>query len=71
LLTKREWQSPFTRQQLVFHWGALHGVATGFNKPHTLRLALVPNSGEVLTFGVENGALRQLTFSGMTFIKQR
>lgn len=58
-------------QQLVFHWGALDAVATGFDKPDTLRLELVPNSGEVLTFGVENGVVRQLAFSGMTFIKQR
>ena len=59
------------QQQLVFHWGALDAVATGFDEPDKLRLELVPNSGEVLTFGVENGAVRQLTFSGMTFIKQR
>jgi len=55
----------------VFHWSELHGVATGFDKPNMLRLELVPNSGDVLTFAVENGAVRQLTFSGMTFIKQR
>jgi CubicO group peptidase (beta-lactamase class C family) len=59
------------QQQLIFHWGALDAVATGFDEPDTLRLELVPNSGDVLTFAVENGAVRQLTFSGMTFSKQR
>lgn len=59
------------QQQLEFRWGALHAIATGFDQPDTLRLELVPNSGDVLTFAVENGTVRQLTFSDMTFIKQR
>ena len=59
------------QQQLEFRWGALHAIATGFDQPDTLRLELVPNSGDVLTFAVENGTVQQLTFSGMTFIKQR
>jgi len=59
------------RQQLVFHWGALQASASGFDTPDELRLELVPNSGEVVKFGVEQGEVRQLTLSDMTFSKLR
>ncbi len=59
------------QQQLVFRWGALQAVANGFDTADELRLELVPNSGEVVKFGVEQNEVRQLTLSGMTFSKQR
>lgn len=59
------------QQQLVFRWGALQANATGFDTADELRLELVPNSGEVVKFGVEQNEVRQLTLSGMTFSKQR
>ncbi|MDZ7868566.1 MAG: serine hydrolase domain-containing protein [Rheinheimera sp.] len=59
------------QQQLVLHWGALQAVATGFDKQDELRLELVPNSGDVVKFAVEQGKVQQLTLSGMTFSKQR
>lgn len=59
------------QQQLEFRWGALQAIATGFDTPDELRLELVPNSGEVVKFGVEQNEVRQLTLSGMTFSKQR
>ncbi len=59
------------RQQLEFRWGALQASASGFDIQDELRLELVPNSGEVVKFGVEQGEVRQLTLSDMTFSKLR
>lgn len=59
------------KRQLVFHWGALHAIATGFDTPDELRLELVPNSGEVVKYTVAQGKVQHLTLSGMTFSKQR
>lgn len=59
------------KQQLVFHWGALQASASGFDTRDELRLELVPNSGEVVKFTVNQGEVQQLTLSGMTFNKQR
>lgn len=58
------------QQQLVFHWGALQAIATGFDIKDELRLELVPNSGEVVKFGVGQSKVQHLTLSGMTFSKQ-
>lgn len=59
------------QQQLVFRWGALQAIASGFDTRDELRLELVPNSGEVVKFTVNQGKVQQLTLSGMTFRKQR
>ncbi len=59
------------RQQLEFRWGALQAIASGFDTTDELRLELVPNSGEVVKFIVNQGEVQQLTLSGMTFSKQR
>lgn len=59
------------QQQLEFRWGALQAIATGFDTQDELRLELVPNSGEVVKFDVEQNEVQQLTLSGMTFRKQR
>ncbi|WP_348731152.1 serine hydrolase domain-containing protein [Rheinheimera texasensis] len=59
------------QQQLEFRWGALQAIASGFDTTDELRLELVPNSGEVVKFTVNQGKVQQLTLSGMTFSKQR
>lgn len=59
------------RQQLLFQWGALRAVATGFEEKESVRLEWVPNSGEVLRFEVQQGKVQQLVVSQMVFLKQK
>lgn len=58
------------QQQLVFRWGALQAIASGFDEKDTLRLELVPNSGQKVSFITSAGKVEQLTLGGMTFEKQ-
>ncbi|MCT6698276.1 serine hydrolase domain-containing protein [Rheinheimera sp. 4Y26] len=58
------------RQQLLFQWGALQAVATGFDEKESVRLEWVPNSGEVLRFEVQQGKVQQLVLGQMVFYKQ-
>lgn len=58
------------RQQLLFQWGALEAVATGFDEKETVRLEWVPNSGEVLRFELQQGKVLRLVVGQMAFDKK-
>lgn len=53
--------------RLTFRWGQLRATATGYDEADTVRVELVPNSGEVASFTVERGAVWALRLDGMVF----
>ena len=55
---------------LAFRWGRLAATATGYAEPDHVRVELVPNSGNVVAFGLAHGAVATLRLDGMTFAKR-
>lgn len=51
-------------------WGRLQASATGYEDPDSLRVELVPNSGQVVHFEVRDGAVRALRLAEMTFTRR-
>lgn len=54
---------------LALRWGQLQAVASGFDAPERVRVEFVPNSGIVLEFVVEDGAVEALVIDGLHFRK--
>jgi CubicO group peptidase (beta-lactamase class C family) len=57
-------------QALAFRWGRLAATATGYAEQDHVRVELVPNSGNVVAFGLQHGAVATLRLDGMTFSKR-
>ncbi|MEE8061898.1 MAG: serine hydrolase [Gemmatimonadales bacterium] len=49
--------------------GNLHAVSTPFTRPNTIRVELIPKSGQVIGFTIEDGAVVQARASGADFQK--
>ena len=47
--------------------GYMFAVSTPYTKPNTIRVEMVPYSGDVMAFKVENGQVDELVFNGNTF----
>lgn len=58
-------------QGMVIRWGRLETVATGGERPDHVRVEFAPNSGEFLTFVVEDGDVVAIAFEQMVFRKVR
>lgn len=58
------------KSHLHLEWGNLHADATGYDKPDVIRVALVPNSGNLVSFQVQKNAAQSLTLDGMVFTKR-
>ncbi len=56
-------------ESLTFHYGQLKTVATPFPTADCVRIELVPNSGIVACFNIENQEVRSVYMSGETFVK--
>jgi CubicO group peptidase (beta-lactamase class C family) len=56
---------------MVLRWGRVAAIATGYEKPDHVRVEFSPNSGEVLSFVVKDGAVKAISFNGMAFEKMR
>lgn len=56
--------------QLVVNWGQTHAVATAFTKPETMRVELIPNNGEVISFQLEDNKVISFTYNKTKFAKQ-
>lgn len=56
---------------LAFRWGRLAAIATGYAEQDRARVELVPNSGNVVAFGLQGGEVETLVLDGMTFAKER
>lgn len=54
---------------LIVTMGRLHADAEAFTETDAIRLELVPNSGEVMRFGVANGAVETAHIFGSTFLR--
>lgn len=50
-------------------WGALKSVATAYERPDSVRVEFVPNSGNVVEFDVQGSDVVALRFEGMVFTK--
>lgn len=50
-------------------WGALKSVATAYERPDSVRVEFVPNSGKVVEFDVQGSDVVALRFEGMVFTK--
>lgn len=56
---------------LAFRWGRLATIATGYAEQDQVRVELVPNSGNVIAFGLQDGEVETLQLDGMTFVRQQ
>lgn len=56
---------------MVIRWGRVAAIATAYDNRDQVRVEFAPNSGEVLTFTVDDGAVRAASFNGMTFERVR
>ena len=57
--------------QLSVRWGRLQAIATGFDRAETLRVELIPNSGDLLTFTVHGDKVVSAMLDEMTFHKMQ
>ena len=55
----------------VVRWGRLHGAALPYDDTDTMRVELVPNSGSVVAFDIDERHVERLRFEGMTFTRRR
>ena len=55
---------------MAVHWGRLHAIATGYPKDDQVRVELVPNSGNVLTFQPDRGEVVAVRLEDMVFARQ-
>lgn len=58
-------------RQMSLHWGRLEAVATGYEKQDQVRVEFRPNSGDIVSFAVNDGRVETLTLEGMVFKKSR
>ena len=58
------------QDQLVVSWGQTHSVATAFTKPETMRVELIPNSGEIIAFQLEDKKVTGFTYNKAKFDKR-
>lgn len=58
-----------SNNQLAVKMGNMHCIATPYTKKNTARVEMVPGSGEVLAFKVEDGRVTGLNTGGDTFKK--
>lgn len=58
-----------SQQQLAVKMGNMHCIATPYTKKNTARVELVPGSGEVLVFNIENGEVTSLINDGDVYTK--
>lgn len=56
--------------RMKLSWGRLNSIATGFEQPDQVRVEFVPNSGQVVSFDVENERVTGATFNNMHFVRQ-
>lgn len=55
--------------QLVVSWGQTHAIATAFTKPETMRVELIPNSGEIIAFQLADKKVIGFTYNKAKFDK--
>jgi len=57
--------------QLRIRWGRLNAIATAYDKTDHMRVEFSPNSGDVLSFAMKDGAADAIMFADATFKKRR
>lgn len=55
--------------RMALRWGRLSAVASGYDAPDHVRVELVPNSGELVSFRVGGGRVEALDIDGMVFTR--
>lgn len=55
--------------RMQLSWGRVSSIATGMEKPDQVRVEFVPNSGQVVSFHVENGRVTGATFDDMHLVR--
>ncbi|MBN6152176.1 beta-lactamase family protein [Xanthomonas sp. AmX2] len=58
-------------QQMLIRWGRLAAVATAGEQQDCVRVEFSPNSGQLLDFTVQDGAVHSISFERMVFKKER
>ncbi|OGT59652.1 MAG: hypothetical protein A3E01_04090 [Gammaproteobacteria bacterium RIFCSPHIGHO2_12_FULL_63_22] len=53
--------------RLLLRWGRVASMATGFDGPEQVRVEFVPNSGQIVSFKVDDRKVTSLTFGDMRF----
>lgn len=56
--------------QIEIHFGNLHCIGTPYTKPNTVRIELVPGSGEVLQFILEGEKVTEIKYDGAVYVKK-
>lgn len=59
------------KDRLHLQWGRVASVATGYDQPDQVRVEFVPNSGQVVSFLVQDEQVTGLTFGGMQFDRKK
>jgi hypothetical protein len=49
--------------------GRLHCVATAYEKPETMRVELVPGTGQIAAFAPEDGAVETVSIGGDVYAR--
>ena len=55
--------------RLGFRWGELRAVADGYDKQDVVRVELVPNSGELVSFMIDEGIVTSLSIGDIPFAR--
>jgi hypothetical protein len=55
--------------ELVVRAGRLHCVATAYEKPETMRVELVPGTGQIAAFAPEDGAVETVSIGGDVYAR--
>lgn len=58
-------------QEMEVRWGRLDATASGYEQSDHVRVEFSPNSGDVLSFRVNDGSVEAALFEGMEFFKTR
>lgn len=58
------------KDQLIVNWGQTHAIATAFTKPETVRVELIPNNGEVISFQLADQKIVGFTYNKTKFDKR-
>lgn len=56
--------------RMQLSWGRVSSIATGLEKPDQVRVEFVPNSGQVVSFHVENDRVTGATFNDMHLVRR-
>ncbi|WP_412068944.1 serine hydrolase [Rubrivirga sp. IMCC43871] len=57
--------------RLAVQFGRLHAVATPFTQPETIRVELIPESGQTIQFVLDGDRVRSLVWNGLPFERSR